>query len=327
MKAFENIIGQAIAKGRLIESLQSASNGGEFLQPFMIGEAGLGKSKLNRAYCEAARELGFDVLSFESPEEFRSEGPAFDSIMQIFEQSDKFVIHIGETHLFKQRNTVRMDKLFAFLMKCLDKGNYGKAIRFDDNRTFTFSPKRGSFVFDTNFPHLLDKSGAFQSRLDTMVLDKYTEEELVQILQVMLIEAGFQEANEGTLGMIARCGRGTARPMEHIVSQLKITRHASGEARKSINKADVLNALLKQKMYPRGLQTHEIQILNRIHKPLRDNVLSASMHKIEKAVFNESKGFLINQALAAPTPQGLQLTDFGKTYLATAAKEGFPVNI
>lgn len=327
LKHFAGIVGQNIPVARLQESVKSAENGNGMLSPLIIGEAGKGKTALMRAYIDEMKERGFDTLFFSSPEEFRSDGERFDSLVQLIEGDKPYVIAIDEAHLFKNRATIRMERVLNFTMKALDKTNQGKPIQFDDNRLITFNRSKGSIVFATNFPNILDKSGALQSRFDTIVLDDYTEDELVEILQVMLQKVEMQHANPETLRRIARCGRGTARPLEKIIDQIKITRNASGEKRKTINGDDVLHALRMCKMYPRGLQPWEISILNRCKSAIRDNVLVQTIPHIEKTVFGRGKGYLIGQGLIKPTPQGLQRTDFGSKYLEKAEKEGFNVNL
>lgn len=325
-KAFENVIGQTIAKTRMTESILSGQAGKEMLSPLFMGEAGKGKTHIMKATLRALEENGFDVLWFNSPEEFRAAGEHYDSFVNLITRSEHFAIGIDEVHLLNHKATIRMDKVKNFLMKALDKNNQNQNIRFDDNLTVNFDRTKGCFLLGTNFPEQLDKSGAFQSRCDSIVLDDYSENELVDILQFMLTRVKFQPANEGTLKMIARCGRGTARPLEHIVEQLKISANANG-GKTTINKDDVLRALKLSKMYPLGVQPWEISILERTRMAVRDNVLTQMIPNIEPRTYNRGKGYLISKEFAAPTPQGLQRTDKGTRYLETIKKEGFKVAI
>lgn len=325
---FATTIGQNIATARLSESILSGANNKEMLSPLLIGEAGKGKTQLANAYIEGMKEIGCDVLEFGTPAELRSKGAAFSSFVQIVMESDHYAIKFDEAHEINgapgQSPTVQLAMVRQFLMKAMDTTNNGKNIRLNDELTVNFSRKRGSIVMATNFPHLLDKSGAFQSRCDTIVLDDYTDQELIDILQIMLAKVEFKPACDKTLEMIAKCGRGTARPLEKIVDQLKITANA-GNGKKTINKDDVLGALKMTKMYPLGLLAWEIDILKRTQLAIRDNVLRAIMPNIEKATFDKSKGYLLGKGLVAPTTQGTQRTEKGTRYLAEVAKIGFAV--
>ncbi len=318
---FGHIVGQNIAKERLTNSVLSAQNGGTVTSPLLIGEAGLGKSAMMDAYGDALEESGFKVIRHKSPEEFRSKGESFDVIRQTILEGGKWALMIDEGHLFKHRPTVQMDMIFGFLLKALEKQN-GSAIRFGEDAVY-FNRSENVVCLATNFPRVLDKSGAFQSRCDTVILDKYTHEELVQILQKMLVNAGLKPANENTLHSIASCGRGTARPMERIVDQLVIDLRAYGD-KDTINKKDVVTALRLSKMFPLGLEPFEIQLLERCRNQiLRDNVIKASMPQVETSQFNHSKGFLMSHGLVVHTTKGLQTTDNGRKYLDETRKMGF----
>ena len=321
MKQFEHIVGQSIAKERLTNSVMSASNGGTILSPLLIGEAGLGKSKMMDAYGDALEENGFEVIRHKSPEEFRNKGAYFDRIRQTILEGGKWALMIDEGHLFKHRSTVQMDLIFAFLLKALEKQN-GHPIQFGEDAV-VFDRTKNVVCLATNFPRVLDKSGAFQSRCDTVILDKYTQDELVEILQKMLVGAGLKPANEKTLHAIASCGRGTARPMERIVDQISMDLKAKGD-KITVNREDVVTALRLSKMFPLGLEPFEIQLLQRCKKEiLRDNVIRATMPQVEKSQFDNSKGFLMGHGLVVHTGKGLQTSDNGRRYLDQTSKMGF----
>lgn len=325
---FEKIVGQNIPVTRLQESVMSAENGKEMLSPLFIGEAGKGKTALMHATMNALENRGFNRLFFSSPEEFRSGGEAYDSLVQLLTCGEPFVLGIDEAHLFKKRATVRMDKIFAFIMKALDKTNQnGRPIKIDDNLQIPFDRKAGSIILATNFPDELDPSGAFQSRCDQIILDDYSEDELVEILQVMLEKIQFKHANPETLRLVARCGRGTARPMEKILDQIRITRNASGENRNTINKDDVFQALILSKMYPRGLSSWEIKLMQHCDTPQRLNVLRQMITNVDKKSFDKGTSYMISQGFMGLSSLGLQKTARGVEYLKQAKSLGFNVEI
>lgn len=325
-KTFDSIVGQSIAVTRLSESILAAKYGGEMISPLLMGERGLGKSALARATIEGYKAEGLDTLSFESAEEFREAGgESYTSLLSLIMDSKKWALHIGEAHLLNYKATVQLDKVKAFIMKALDLGNHGKAIRWDADTTVTFDRTRGSIVLDTNFPNLLDPSGAFQSRCNSIILDLYSEKEMVDILQVMLKNAGFQPANEQTLSLIAKCGRGSARLLEKIIGQLKTTSQSHEKPKTTINRDDVINALKLSKLFPKGLQPYEINILKIAQTPIRDNVLRAMLTQVEKKAFDDSKAYLMGIGFLGQTSKGVMRADKGGRYLKDIVEAGFKI--
>lgn len=326
-KVFKDTVGQKRAVTQLSESIASAKNGGEMMSPLFIQQAGGGKTHLMTRYLKGLKDdAGINTIFFNSPEEFRESGANWDSIVEMITNGKRFGIGCDESHMLENRKTVRLEKFKAYVMKALDKNNHKRTFRFDGQTTCNFNRKLGSICFGTNFPDDLDGSGALQSRFDVIELDPYTTDELVQILQGLLVESGFQEANEDTLTRIARCGRGTARPMEKIIGQIKMTRDSVGWTRKSINKDDVFNALKLKRMFPRGLTEDEIKMLHLCKTPRRDSVISAFLPMVEKGVIKRAKGFLMAQGFAEQTSQGFIATIEGQAYLLQSKKEGFAVD-
>ena len=326
---FNHVVGQETAKVRLSQSIASAVNGGEMNSPLLTAEAGVGKSHLARAAIQGYKDAGFDTLTFNSPAEFREKGEAFSSFISLLMDSPKYAIFIDEAHEINgsqgQAATVQLAKVRSFLMKALDKGNEGREIRLDSELVVNFSRKKGSIILATNFPHMLDKSGAFQSRCDHIPLDLYNENELIQILQGMLVKEGFQTANENTLAMIARCGRGTARPLEKIVGQLKIQLSAEGKKKHTINREDVISALKLSKMFPRGIKGWEIDVIKLCHgRALRDGHITSLLPHVEPEALRKSKGYLIEGCkLMQATTHGIMTTTLGSRYVDTLKNEGF----
>lgn len=325
---FANVVGQSSAKTLLSQSLDSLKNGGETVWPLLVAQGGGGKSKLGRAFLDGARAMGVHTHFFNSPEEFRADGENWETLCNLISlanDGERVMIGLDEYHLIKNRATVRMEAFHSLLMKCADKGNSRKALPWQ-GETVTLNRGNITFVLMTNFPEELDKSGAFQSRFDRVELDPYSVSELTEILQVMLTNEGFQPANENTLAMIAKCGRGTARPMEKIVDRLKIAHNASGKATKTINRQDVIEALLVSKMYPQGLADWEVKLLGLCKaNPKIDQVILSSLPNVEAKALRKGKGYLIDKNFAVQTRGGFQTTTIGGQYLDAIKKEGFAV--
>jgi len=313
--AFDSVVGQTEAKQLLTYSIQSGLNGGSMLSPLIKAPAGVGKTKISTAYIDALEEGGFTVLRFSSPEEFRSEGEAYDQLVHTIVNADKYAIFIDEVHLIDNRKTVRLEKVKAFLMKALDKENNGKAIRFDEENLVHFDRRRGSIVLATNFPDKLDKSGAFQSRCDMIDLKAYSEDELIEILQIMLKDMNMQPANPETLRAIAQTGRGTARPMKTILDQIIMQFEAEGRDKRTINRKDVLNALRMCRIYPRGITPSELMIMDFCKNPYRDNVVIARFPNFDGASFRKSKSYLLSLGFVQQNADGVSTTARGFEYL------------
>jgi len=327
-KHFAGIVGQQVAVTRLTNSVLSAHHGGRMLSPLIQAQAGNGKTALTHAYLGAMKDVeGMQTMSV-TPDEIRTPETA-EELFCFIRDSNKFTLHIDEAHLLtEQKNrTVWIDRIRNMLMKMMDGNNVGRLIEIADGvEPITFSPERGSVVLTTNYPERLDKSGALQSRFDRMELDLYNEDELTQILILMLEKKGFKNLNEKTLSLIARCGRGTARPIEKIVGELEIINTSSGKRQKTLNSEDVMEALVNQSLYPRGLKPAEIQILMMgTNTRLRDKVILAALPKLEVSALRSIRGYLYALGFIAETSSGIETTKRGVAYLDKVKEEKFPM--
>jgi Holliday junction resolvasome RuvABC ATP-dependent DNA helicase subunit len=325
---FENVIGQDLAKASLTDSIRSGLKGGPMLSPLITGEAGNGKTHLAAAYCDAMEAEGVRVLRY-VPRELRL-GEGLDDILEAFQSGEKYVLWIDEMHELKGSTgaaaTVTLNLIYNMIMRMLDGTNHGKIININSNTSIVFDPTKGSIVGTTNFPDRLDKSGAFQSRFDKLELDLYDEKELVDILKMMLSQKGFHHLNDKTLGMIARCGRGTGRPLEQIVKSLAIAHTASGKKQKTINAKEVLDALRRNRIYPKGLQEHEVEMMAYARdRTMQNRTFKSRMPKLETPTLCKSVGFLLSLDFFYDTGRGMETTDYGKRFLEAIVEDGFEV--
>ena len=323
-KHFDKVIGQDLAKTDMMHSVASFANGGPALSPLITGEKGNGKTHVATAYCDALREMGVSVLE-RQPDELRTpEG--FNELINFIEDSDKWAVWIDEIHLLKKRSTVQLERVMNMIMKMLDKANHGSPVQVTQDKTLVFRPETGIFMGTTNFPEQLDKSGAMQSRFDKMELDLYTVPELVDILGLMLSGFGFNGVAEKTLTQIAKCGRGTARPMEKLVKKLVMNNAAEGKKTKTINRDDVARALRLSRMYPQGLEYHEVQIMAEgVDKIMKDSMILSRFPKIERPQLRKSKGYLQSIEFLHDTSKGVKTTPKGVRFLNDVKKAGFEV--
>ncbi len=313
MSEFDKIIGQDRAKSRLLASIRSFQRQGITLSPLFCAQKGGGKTVLADAYGLELEKAGAIFTKFSSPEEFREEGDSWNNLVKFFTGPERAVLFVDEAHLINFKNTRRLDKARAALMKSLDKSNSGKIIVLDSETAFTFSRQQKTIILATNFPGKLDPSGALQSRMDKIDLDEYTNDELLTILKLMLTNKGFHHLNDGTVEIVSKCGRGSCRPMEKIVDELTIL--LSGKKTKTITKEEVKMALRNIKLYPFGLNENEIKILEKLSKPLRLAHALAALPQIEARVFKQSVGYLFSLELLKPHGTLVKTSNKGVKYL------------
>ncbi len=332
------IVGQEFSVERVANSVASACNGEEMTSGLFTGAGGSGKSKLARAYGKAlAEETGADYLYFASPADFRAKGEAYSSLITCLLESEKFVVVVDEAHLFDDAKTMQTRRVRNAIHNALDKEREksGLPVRFDDEITFNFNRKKGAFILATNFPHKLDRSGAFQSRFDKFTMGDYTVKQLKEICKRMAKAAGLT-ISAGDCEMIAKTGRGTARPMEHIIGECQVIAGANGS--KEMSTDQILRALIITKQYPRGLTDTEVKIMCRLDgASFTQTQLSGRFPALEMPELRRSLAYLqdvpnlkdddesTQHFIGLSTGHALQLTDTGRRYLQTIAKAGFPV--
>lgn len=318
-KAFKNIVGQENAKARLSSSLDSIDNGGIMENLLVGGQAGLGKSALMRAHSEALKERGFEVLYLEKAAELRKKGSCYDGWLQMIMDCPRYAIFFDEVQTLFKKTTIQTDSVVEYLMKVGDGGNRRKTVRVGEEMTCSFDPSNHVVFLGTNLEG--DLTDAILDRYPRLALKEYDHDQLVAILQIMLGREDMKPACETTLANIAKCGRGTARPMEKIITQLRV---AVGHSKSTINREDVTTALKLADMFPLGVESQEIQILQATKStPMRDVVLSAVLPSVDSKTLKASKGYLIAQKLGVQLTSGFQATDKGVRYMTDIQKAGF----
>jgi Holliday junction resolvasome RuvABC ATP-dependent DNA helicase subunit len=321
MSGWDNIIGQERAKSRLKASVESFKRGGITLSPLLEAQKGGGKTALADVYCRELEKCGALVYRFASPAKFRSESGDWELFCDFWTSPEPGVLFIDEVHLLNHKPTIRLDKAKALLMEALDKNNAGRRINIDSDNSFVFDRKVKTVVLATNFPDKLDSSGALQSRADRIILDEYTQDEALLILKKMLENKGFHHLNDGTIEIIARCSRGSARPLEKVTDELEII--LSGKSTKTISRDEVKLALKNVKVYPFGLNENELKIMERAIKPLKLPHIHASLPQIETRAFRKSVGYLFTLEFLRMDGIYAKTTKKGQKYLAELKEHGF----
>lgn len=320
---FAGIVGQKRAKELLSAGIVAAGAGRAAIQPLIDAPAGCGKTEVAHRYLDALESQGFRTMRFASPREIRLAGGGWDDfVSMVTDYETPYAVYFDEAHEMVSDNVKNMSTLFTFIRKAMDRTNENRDIVLSEGFSTRFNRAKNVIMLSTNFVHQLDKSGALQSRFDHLKLDLYREDELKQILTRMMTINNMTWANEDVLTTIARCGRGTARPIKNIVEQ---TLTVVGNDR-PLTMDDTMRVLRLMKLFPKGLSTEEIQLLQMAtNREIKDNQFLASVPSMEPAQLRMSKCYLTSPDVnfLCITPRGMETTKRGKQYLALIASKGF----
>lgn len=231
----------------------------------VTGAAGLGKTALLKADL-AARAAAVEIrtgragetLFLRSPQDIRLAGDAYFAFVEHVQNGDGQCI--DELHEVDISATVQSRKVKAILKGLLDNGQGPiRHVRLDDDTTISRPISEIYFGAGTNFPEKLRDGAAIISRFGgETTLELYSPDDLAKILLMMAEGAGLRIA-ENTIALIARCGRGTARPLESIIAHLSRVAITAGKA--TINRAEALEAMRALALFPLGASEREIGIL------------------------------------------------------------------
>jgi Holliday junction resolvasome RuvABC ATP-dependent DNA helicase subunit len=308
---FDSIVGQTRIVSQLSSDIKAYIHGGPLKNYLITGLAGLGKTHILKAFAMALTlamremgEIGRNVdnnLHYSTPQEFRKMGNEYNTLCESLQSMRPLVLTVDEMHELYIRETIQSQRVHQFLKKAGDKTSYaddGRAlVRWDDETVIDISRRNFCFIGATNFPEKIKDSEAFRSRIPSLVLDLMSESELTTVLMRMLSARDIRACEE-TIGMIARCGRGTCRPLEKVVDALETRILSTGKKTRTINKADVFEVMALLLLYPRGLSRVEMRLLEKCdnaqgskidHLALAFGVEPAAMRKSVSYV--ESLGF------------------------------------
>lgn len=326
--AFAHIVGQTQAKEILSLSLYGAENGGDFIQPMFFGQAGLGKTELARAYGKAAAEiLGVQFKEFATPRDFANV-TEFDPVLDDLTTSEQFVYYFDEIHELDNAKVSHV-KFKAMIRKCLDRQNDGKEIQIAD-RTMMFNRKNHVFIFATNHPEKVDT--AVKDRCNKINLQLYNQPEMIEITERILEKNSLQADSLETMQRIARCGRGTARPIVSLVQDVFKIMPIS-----EITTEIAMKALRMKEMYPAGLTLNEMKKMDLLCKEttaiVRSNTPAKTLTKAQIVAnigsgvaggYNDSVAFLSSLKLINVERNGsVRVTSKGQKYMAYCADQGF----
>jgi len=332
--AFACVIGQEMAKERLSYVLASAALGRAVRSTIVTGRTGLGKTNMTDAFLEGFAALGWKTYDFARPAQIL--GDDYIKLAEdIATDGLPVAVRIGEAHDLRVIKRVQLTRLHQFIMLFTDARNIGKTRTVNDGEIGGLIDwTRLIFILDTNFPLKLEEgkgSTSFLDRLMKIELEDYTYSHITQILAKMATEAGLR-IHESTIDLIARCARGTARPLQNIISELSGMNLGS---KQTINRQQVIRAIQLSRMYPLGLSVGEVKLLQYCMQQTKFASLCSLLPNMEISEVRTSIAFLQKcgrdkDGNPAPFLNHLsggnyQTSPRGHAYLADLAKDGFKI--
>jgi len=326
--AFSGIIGQSsIVQARILAHSAFAMGSNEPCSVFYSGPAGLGKTHLLKAE-KVARQIAWqarfgeenETKFFKTAGDIRTDRDAFGKFRASL-QSDSGTI-LDELHelgnLVQGQETVKCLK--ALLVD--DRGNNFRSFKFDDGGEIS---RRASEIFvgtGTNFPSLVRDRDAIISRFGGLTkLDLYNGEESRAILALILKEKGVR-ISDGSLDLVADCARGTARPMEKLVS--KLAQIATVGRKATVNRDDCFAAMVALDVLPLGLTKRELEII-KLCKVKQDKQGLATHYRLTIKELAEDFGTLRQHGFVTTKGNSLTQSVMGAAYLQQIASKGFKV--
>ena len=327
---FASVVGQSqvVANRVLAHSAYAAGNNSPYSVVF-TGAAGLGKTQMLRAEMAArikATEIRFgreaSVSMIRSPQEIRLAGEAFFEFVSQVESGDGVII--DELHEMDSTVTVQLRKLKLILKGLLDNGQGSmRSVKIDDDTIISRPKHEVFFAAGTNFPEKIKDGAAIISRFGGETpLSLYSESELMLILKQMS-EASSLRITDNTLSLLAKCGRGTARPLESVVSYLSKVASVSGKV--TINRAEALEAMRALSLFPLGVSKREISILIRSNGQGLPVRMLPVIFAVEPKAINANVSFLCAMNFLSIRSGVVNLTPRGAAYLEQLKAEKFTV--
>lgn len=327
---YKDIIGQSkVVANRILTHASFAMGSNSPANVLFTGEAGIGKSRLLRAELAArskATEIRYNraanVGFYQTPQEFRLIGDTFFDMVTTLAEGDGIVC--DELHEVQTRPTVQIGKFCSALKQLMDNGKgQNRRVQLDETTIINRSQEDVFFACGTNYPQTIKDGPAIISRFGGETpLALYNEEELTKILLIMSASAGIH-VHESTLGLLAKCGRGTARPLEGIISHL--AKIARVENKKTVNRAEALEAMQALSLYPHGISEREISILvnsKGAGMPIR---FIPIRYAIEAKAANLSVSFLAATNFLSVKAGVCLLTTYGAAYLENLKQDKFHI--
>lgn len=329
---YAGIIGQSrIVANRILLHSAFAMGSDAPTSALFVGAAGLGKTHLmhadlaaRAAAVEIRRGRGADTLFIKSPQEVRLAGDAYFEMVESFQSGDG--VAIDELHEIDQGATVQTKKLRAILKGLLvrESSSQTRTVKLDDDTIVSRHVSEIFVVAGTNYPEKIKDGPALLSRFgEPTQLALYSVEELTAILAIMAKAAGLRIA-ENTVALVARCGRGTARPLEAIIAHLSAIAIMAGKD--TLNRADVLAAMQALELFPLGVSKREVAIMIRAKGAGIASRMVPILWAIEPKAATGSIAFLASLGFVSLRAGVVTLTPTGAAYLDQLKAEKFTLS-
>ncbi len=318
----DDIVGQPAAKARIKDGLLGMLAEDGFMAPELYyAPPGIGKSHLLEAKKELVKTLttnqdnpkGRKCIYFETGKGTQTPLTFFTKCLVPHVHDTDSVLFIDEAHEASKGvlNLLRTALEPKVARDC-------KIVRMGDEGEILWNPYRHSMVLATNE---IDKIPVpLVGRMEVITLVTYTDDQISQILFRALAKSGIQ-FHEGSLMEISRCARGTARDMVNWCNAIR--RDLAIKGKKTINKADVKEILMKRGVLPMGVTLNELNTLLLLerHGESQLNIL-ACMNQRAVAEQREDERYLKMRGFLT-VAQKRCLTVAGRDYLQSLRDEKY----
>jgi Holliday junction resolvasome RuvABC ATP-dependent DNA helicase subunit len=328
--AYSSVVGQSrLISNRILAHSAWAMGNDAPTSLLLTGAAGLGKTHFLRAdlaaraaAVEIRREREAETLFLRSPQEIRLAGDAYFDAVESFQNGDG--VALDEIHEIDISPTVQTRKLRAILKGLLVREpGQTRRVKLDDDTEISRHVSDIYIAAGTNYPEKIKDGPALISRFGGETpLALYSTEDLTKILLIMTASAGLRIA-ENTISLVAKCGRGTARPLEAIVSHLAAMAIMAGK--ETLNRADILAAMRALELFPLGVSKREVSILVRAKGAGIAARMIPILWAIEPKASGQSVAFLASLGFVSLRAGDVTLTPTGAAYLDHLKAEKFTV--
>lgn len=327
---YAHLVGQENAIRQRVNAWTAYVLGANPKGGFIKGEAGLGKTALMNAdarcaeWCMEQRGETGEVLYYKSAGELRKNGEDWKRFITTVLDSNTGAtfIYLDEFHELLPL-LVQGAKVIQLLKGWTDKerGEF-RSVSFGDEGTATRHASQIMFVVGTNFPGKIPDYQAISSRLGEIDLELYSIPQLCEIAVRMAKGAKLQIV-ENTVGTMARCGRGTARPIEKIIE--KASELALIHDKRTISKVDALEIMRENSLYPHGLKALEVAMVNEAQKGYITLSTVATAQKVEMKIVKDAICFLNYIGMVAVNGTKFTASKEGRDFISAIRKLKFHV--
>ena len=322
---FAALVGMDAAKSIAIDNIHANQKGNvPLLSPVILAPAGTGKTAFSLAWQSAMENTGAETMAI-LPSQIRRLGKEWDALINFLVRPGRKSLFIDEAHeLFTTGRTVQLAKIGSLAMAALD-GNRPdwQDVKLSDEISIGFDRRECQIILATNFPGKMPEALAGKSgRSFRLELPLYSDREIAEIAGLMLTAKGIK-GNEDSLSSLARVARGSARPLEHLTAALYTRAVLAGKA--TVNKEDILAAMITCGLFPLGFSREEIRCLEALKTASTLSVIAARFPNLDSVTLKTFMSHALGHSLVGKTNGGFVLTDKGRRYFSECAALKFPV--